>query len=106
MRAVELRWQFRNVTRVEVITVEIVQRLIVYIMHSPVAMFYMDGQQYPSYLQNPGFKFHLQPAEFSACCKVSLLTNLTPMLTFFSMCSDNLSSAHVTHQTKKESRKL
>ena len=45
MRAVELRWQFRNAAGVEVITVEIVQRLFVYIMHSPVAMVYMDMQQ-------------------------------------------------------------
>ena len=75
MRAEELRWQFCNVAGVEVITAEVVQRFIVYIMHSRVAMFYMDGQQYTSCLQGPRFKSHLQPAgvfvhNALTCCNV------------------------------------
>ena len=38
-------------------------------------------QQWPCYLQVPGFKSHLRSVEFFTSKKVSLLTNLTPMLT-------------------------
>ena len=35
-------------------------------------------QQWPFYLQGPGFKSHLRPAEFFACHKVSPLNNRIP----------------------------
>ena len=38
-------------------------------------------QQWPCYLQGPGFESHLRPVEFFACKKVSPLNNRTPTLT-------------------------
>ena len=37
-------------------------------------------EQWPCYLQGPGFKSHLRPVDFFSCNKVSPLNNQTPTL--------------------------